>query len=70
MKKIIIGAIIVLVLALIGSAGSGGSSSSSSSGRYGRGSSYDDNVDYAANQFGESADHVNDVYNALGGMMR
>ena len=67
MKKFIIGAIIILVLALIGSAGSG---SSSSSGRYGRGSAYDDNVDYAANQFGENADHVNDVYNSLGGMMR
>ena len=68
MKKYVIGAVILLALCLIGSSSCGSGSSSGST--YGRGSSYDDNVNYAAEQFGESPDHVNDVYNALGDMMR
>ena len=67
MKKYVIGAVILIALYLIGTSSCG---SSSSSGTYGRGKSYDDNVNYAAEQFGESPDHVNDVYEALGGMMR
>lgn len=42
---------------------------SSDSGRYGYGSAYDKRVDEAADIFGEDADHVNDVYEALGNAM-
>lgn len=65
----LIGSALLLGIILTVSAG-GGSSSSSNNGKYGYGKQYDKDVYYAADEFGEDPDHVNDVYEALAQEMR
>ncbi|MDD6061483.1 MAG: hypothetical protein PUB99_02590 [Oscillospiraceae bacterium] len=65
MKKstFFIGLIVIGILALIGSCDS--SSGSSYSDEYNNNKEYRDNVNEAADAFGEDPGHVDDVYNAL-----
>lgn len=73
MKKVfwIIAVIIVIIIICVSCDSSGNSSYQSVNygGRYGYGSDYDDDVDYAADAFGTDSDSVNDLYGALGEAM-
>lgn len=78
MKKVfwIIAVIVVIIIICVSCDSSGNSSYQSDTyqsdnygGRYGYGSDYDDDVDYAADAFGTDSDSVNDLYGALGEAM-